>query len=398
MVSRHHRKLDISRLGNYRNSIVLLVTVILPAIFIHGQYVTYQMRQFALARVYVHNASVPINGLSSDASTIVTERGASTTSPIEPNIPDLFIFRRTKKTGSSSMLDAIITELKPMGYHALYFSGSHMDSAVHGEYSSPTPRKLLVAEHNHVTKNYHPRRNAVIADTVRDGYKQMTSYCRYVKGVRECAGKMMMACLKEPGSLKQNWYRYAEGDKEDSDNYIDLPLSSEYPALSTTIFRNVYPNATLQVDKYNSQNSTCPEISRIRRVYSKNYKELDTQIERLQKRMIVLAGYPYTRDRNVKKSISIEDMLREAEKREEKKYAIIKGKALEQAYSDNHKVLIATLKHWTRNEKGELYLTYSRAGRQQPEISTDPVEKEVSQRRQIEAKGSTEAVEGEGST
>lgn len=207
------------------------------------------------------------------------------------NMPKLFIFRRTKKTGSSSMLTSLAEALHPLGYQGVYVSSELMNVHVRNEYKRPYPRRLLIAEHNRVTKAFHPTRSAVIADTVRDGYEQMTSFCRYVKDVPTC-DKELIDCLRSGSALSQLKYRWAGQEEEDDDTYIDLPLSSAHPALSTTVFRTVFPNSTLDIQAYNVANSSCPEETEIRAVYRSLYKELDKQVDTLRKRLLVIAGYP----------------------------------------------------------------------------------------------------------
>jgi len=55
-------------------------------------------------------------------------------------------------------------------------------------------RKLFIAKN--VTKLCHPHRSAVITDTVRVGYEQITSYCRYVKKVESCRDNAIIDCLR----------------------------------------------------------------------------------------------------------------------------------------------------------------------------------------------------------
>lgn len=244
--------------------------------------------------------------------------GAGAGWPGADNSPRLFIFRRTKKTGSSSMLTALAEALNPLGYEGIYVPAETMNVHVRNEYKRPNPRRLLISEHNRVTKAFHPTRSAVIADTVRDGYEQMTSFCRYVKKVPTCDDRLI-ECLRSKGALGQQTYRWAGREEEDEDTYIDLPLSSAHPALSTTVFRTVFPNATLDIQAYNVANSTCPESRELRSVYQSLYQSLDRQVLVLRRRLLVIAGYPP----KVPKSHSnytTSDLLDAAEKMEREKY------------------------------------------------------------------------------
>lgn len=271
-------------------------------------------------------------------------------------LPELFIYRRTKKTGSSSMLTALLEHLLPMGYTPLYYGqGEEMDAVVRNEYL-PTHvnftkrRRLLIAEHNHITRSYHPVPNsAVIADTVRDGYQQMTSYCRYVRKVKSCTGSEMLDCLRNPNTTLQNNYRWAGNEQEDEDTYIDLPLSSAHPALSTTILRRVFPNVTLEISRFNVRSSSCSENEEVRRVYQELYEELEAQISRLRQRILILTGYPYKVDKAVQGRVSITDVMKEAEQLEREKYDELEGGKISKVrgYSEAHHELMRMTKHWT---------------------------------------------------
>lgn len=238
--------------------------------------------------------------------------------PLTENSPKLFIFRRTKKTGSSSMLSSLIEALSPLGYEGIYVRSEVMNVHVRNEFKRPYPRRLLISEHNRVTKAFHPTRSAVIADTLRDGYEQMTSFCRYVRKVPTC-DKQLIDCLRSNQALLQKTYRWAGREEEDDDTYIDLPLSSAHPALSTTVFRTVFPNVTLDTQAYNVANSTCPENQEIRAAYRSLYKSLDQQVLTLRRRLLVIAGYPPRIPRSCP-DCSTSDLLDAAERIEKLKY------------------------------------------------------------------------------
>lgn len=281
----------------------------------------------------------------------------------EYHVPELFIYRRTKKTGSSSMLTALLDQLTPFGYTPLYYGpGEEMDSVVRNEYLQTHSkwnkrRKLLVAEHNHVTKSYHPYYDAVIADTVRDGYDQITSFCRYVKKVESCSGDEILDCLRNETTLVQNVYRWAGKESEDIDTYIDLPLSSAHPALSTTVLRTVFPNITLDISKFNVRSTRCRETEEIRQVYNELYAPLEEQVHTLRQRILMLTGYPCKIDKKVEDRVSLEDVMKAAEKLERQKYDIesLKKKEIVKGYSEAHHELMRTTKHWSLKD-GKLYI------------------------------------------
>lgn len=363
IIPTHHSKLAASRIHRvfdklsvlYRNSvkhlrshpIYVATCIVCTSLVIHAVYLT----RITAALPHTHQAS------NHGFEPILTA-GA-------PNTPPLFIYRRTKKSGSSAMLDALIHTLKPYNYTPLYFTGSTMKAVVRAEGFSASPRRLLVAEHNTITREDYPLGHAIIADTVRDGYEQVTSFCRYVTKVKTC-DQDMLECLNSEEAKSQNRYRWAGRQKEDADTYIDLPLSSAHPALSTTILRRVFPNVTLYIDNWNSANSKCPELPILRNEYFRLYSQLDQQVETLRKRMLVLAGYPFKDDSvlrgdvDEKYSISFDEMLSAAEAEERKKYDITDSAKKRYGFSDVHQSLISEIMVWSRGDNDSVTLTPGR--------------------------------------
>lgn len=279
----------------------------------------------------------------------------------EEDIPDLFIYRRTKKTGSSSMLTALLDQLVPrFNYVPLYLVADEMSTIVHHEYRRKSPRRLFIAQHNGVCRDIHPQRRAIVADTFRSGYDQMTSYCRFVKDIGSCDDQAMLDCLARTDSRAQRQYRWAGRDKEDQDTYIDLPLSSAHPALSTTVLRSFFgSNVTLNIRSYNVYNSSCPELPTVRAVYSQYYELLDKDVNMLARRLLILAGYTITVQPDLAESVSIDDLLQAAEEMEHKKYDVeLNGGAhvATKRLSDFHKQLNSDMKKWVRDVDGNLAL------------------------------------------
>lgn len=277
------------------------------------------------------------------------------------SIPDLFIYRRTKKSGSSSMLTELLEILMPLGYQPLYLNEMSMDVVVRHEFIRSSPRRLLVAEHNKITRQHHPHRHAVIADTVRDGYAQITSYCRYVNHVERCDDQVIN-CIRDNSTLRQITYRWADRLQEDEDTYIDLPLSSAHPALSTTILRTVFPGVVVREAMYNVKSSSCADIPQIRDVYNSFYKQLDAQVLMLRRRMLQIAGHVDLVRKSQLSNTSMEELLEQAEYRERDRYSGIDFNASSnnKGYSDVHHELILGMRHWSMKPTTELFIKASR--------------------------------------
>ena len=251
------------------------------------------------------------------------------------------------------MLDALVKELRPYGYNALYhYESSRMNEVVRGEMHRPNPRRTLVAQHNGVTRDHANGRRTVIADTFQDGYKQITSFCRYVRRVENCDTELEECMLSET-TMKQIRYRWASDEMETNLTYIDLPLSSAHPALSTTVIRRVFPDVTLNVQQYNVAGSACDELPALRKIYKKSYGELEAQNRILQKRILYLAGYPTRTPPGLK--ISLPEMMDAAEQIESGKYNL-KVSISQRKPSSDHKGLMKAEVSWNRDENGVLFL------------------------------------------
>lgn len=273
------------------------------------------------------------------------------------NLPDVVIYRRTKKTGSSSMLEELLHATAPLRYVPLAEGGTKAKEVVRGEGLLASPRRLLVAEHNAVTRDDAPWGTALIIDTIVDGYRQVTAFCRFVVKVERCDAELAK-CLRSPFALGQRFYRWAGHESEDASTYIDMPLSSAHPALSTTVLRKVFPNATLDIKRRNSAGSSCAEDSALRRVYDEHYKELESQVERLRMRFLMLSGYP-----TLTKSgdVSLEEMMDKAEELERKRYLRESGLNFEDyestsEVSKEHLALKRGKPNWARTPDGKIEL------------------------------------------
>lgn len=282
------------------------------------------------------------------------------------DVPELFIFRRTRKTGSSSMAEALLTALGPSyAYTALPFRYADINRAIRLAYvrrdANTSAKRLLIVNHNDVTRNYHPAGAAVIADTVRDGFAQMSSYCRHIRGARDCAADLE-ACLRSPDARKQVAYRWAGREAEDDETYIDLPLSASHAMLSTAVLRTVFPRVPpLQIDYYNIRNSSCAQTARLRFVYNALYARLDQQVDELKRRMLLIAGYPTTLAESVawryRRNVSVDDMLDAAERIERRRApsAALGNPAVRGKQSENILRLIAKQRTWAVARDGSLY-------------------------------------------
>lgn len=280
--------------------------------------------------------------------------------PRRPGLPELFIYRRTRKTGSSSMVNALLRALVPLGYVGVKQGEDEVDPVVRNEYIRPYPRKLFVVHHNQVTKAAHPLRNAMIADTIRDGFETITSYCRQKLHIQSCERDDMISCLKAPETQAQVLYRFVNSTEETDETYIDLPLSSKHRALSTTVMRTVFPNVTLHVDYYNVHESACskenvdPEVAQL---YNELYSAFDDQVTTLQKRMLGIAGFPFIADKREK--VTLNDMMDAADLIEAPKYQFEEARSVKGKPSE----IIDILKQeqiWERDGNGKLSLKKKR--------------------------------------
>lgn len=212
------------------------------------------------------------------------------------------------------MREALLVALKPYGYETVPYRMESLPTILHRTYLRPskTPRRIILIQHNAITRDIHPLKNAVIADTIRNGFARITSHCRHVQHVATC-GEDMIECLKSNVTRNEIYFPWAGRSEETFDNYIDLPLSSGHPALSTAVVRTVFPNLTLHLHKYNLRSTACEETPELRQVYDKYYSLVDKQVATLQKRMLTLAGFP-TSFYDDTEAYSLEDLLDAAER------------------------------------------------------------------------------------
>lgn len=237
------------------------------------------------------------------------------------NLPRLVIYRRTPKTASTSMASALLDVLLPLGYEPVKIEKSKEGpTKLFANLHSPAGKPVFLFSHNSFTREVTTRPDVIIMDTIRDGYQHITSYCRYKRNYKTCERSVVDCLENDPRALKQRYYRWAGRRKEDANTFINIPLSSEHPALSTTALRTVFPDVVLHIERYREVNSTCGEVKQVRDVYNRLYLELDKQVNKLRKRLLLLAGYPYTAVQNSSNLLSLAGMLDLAESIERTKY------------------------------------------------------------------------------
>lgn len=338
---------------------------IVVALVLHALYLSTQT-SFPSAPSTLSGQSSALRGFDPENAVAATAISSSSSEAVEahhprrPGLPELFIYRRTRKTGSSSMVNALLRALVPLGYVGVKEGEHEVDTVVRNEYIRPYPRKLFVVHHNQVTKAAHPLRNAMIADTVRDGFETITSYCRQKLHIESCERDDMMSCLKAPETQAQVLYRFVNSTEETDETYINLPLSSKHRALSTSVMRTVFPNVTLHVDYYNVHESACsksnvdPEVAQL---YKELYGSFDHQITMLQKRMLGIAGFPFVADK--KENVNLNEMMDAADLIEAPKYQFEEARSVKGKPSE----IIDILKQeqiWERDGNGKLSLKKKR--------------------------------------
>lgn len=336
---------------------------IVVALVFHALYLSTQTSSPSAPSALNVQTSV-LRGVGSEnavtAAITSSSEGVEAHHPRRPGLPELFIYRRTRKTGSSSMVNALLRALVPLGYVGMKEGEHEVDTVVRNEYIRPYPRKLFVVHHNQVTKAAHPLRNAMIADTVRDGFETITSYCRQKLRIDSCERDDMISCLNAPETQAQVLYRFVNSTEETDETYIDLPLSSKHRALSTSVMRTVFPNVTLHVDYYNVHESACskenvdPEVTQL---YKELYSAFDDQITTLQKRMLGIAGFPFVADK--KENININEMMDAADFIEAPKYQFEEARSVKGKPSEIIDILKQE-KIWERDGNGKLSLKKKR--------------------------------------
>lgn len=270
--------------------------------------------------------ALSISTLISTALLVRQQRRTSTNSEArqatsaEP-LPRLLIYRRSHKTGSTSMAAALLEIVEPLGYVGIQLASSEAGTTrLFTNLHIPRGRPVFLFSHNAVTRDVTTRPDVVIMDTFRDGYEQITSFCRAKRRVASCDEALANCVANDSVTLRHLYYRWAGREEEDDDTFIDVPLSSQYPALSTTALRTVFPHAVLHIDHYRKKNSTCPEVPSLRAIYQQRFAALDQQVDKLSRRLLIIAGYPHEVVNGEQNTLTLSEMLDMAEDMERLKY------------------------------------------------------------------------------
>lgn len=219
------------------------------------------------------------------------------------------------------MASALLDALLPLGYEPVESRDAGVGlTKLFANLHSPIGKPVFLFNHNSFTRSVTSRPDVIIMDTFRDGYQHMTSFCRDKRNFKSCEEHVADCLQNNRAVLAQRHYRWAGREEEDPDNFIDIPLSSEHPALSTTALRTVFPGVVLRIEHYRERNTTCAELKQVRDVYNKLYSGLDRQVDELRKRLLLLTEYPYTVAKEPNVSLSLAEMLDLAENIERSKY------------------------------------------------------------------------------
>lgn len=271
-------------------------------------------------------------------------------------LPEIILYRRTKKSGSTSMVKTLRDKLTKLGYIDVNLCNPDMQWIARAAAASTVPNRYLFSNHNNLVRSDFRNKHVVIIDTIRDGYKQITSFCRHVQNVEGC-GTELENCMLSNETLSQIKFRWAGREQEDDDTYIDIPLSSAHPYLSTKALRTIVPNMTIDLgERMNVLNSSCPELPSLRSIYKKYYSELDSQIYELKRRFLIVTGYPYS-VHGGNKGMIIDELLKAAEAIEKHKFLSASPNSKEQSSSTASFVgLTSKYIKWTQEKDGEYSL------------------------------------------
>lgn len=221
------------------------------------------------------------------------------------------------------MAAALLEVLEPLGYIPIQLASSeigitHLYSNLH----NPRGQPVFLFSHNSYTRHIsnHNHHQIIIMDTFRDGYQQITSFCRAKRRVADCNEQLADCLQNDQIAFRHLYYRWAGRTEEDEETFIDVPLSTKHAALSTTALRTIFPDAVLKIDHFRKKNSTCPENEQLRRIYRERFEKLDEQVDKLSRRLLILTGYPHQLADGEKSNLTLSQMLDVAENLERRKY------------------------------------------------------------------------------
>ena len=174
--------------------------------------------------------------------------------------------------------------------------------------------------------------------------------------MQNCGSELQERLLSND-SLNQMTFRWAGRKVEDEDTFIDIPLSSSHPFLSTKALRTIIPRLSLSLERINVHNSSCSDLSLLRTIYRRNYVVLDRQIQTLKRRLLVITGYPYeVRGGN---SIQLDELLASAEEIEQKTYlSSIQESKKDSSIATMFSFVALTKKYtnWKQDKEGKMLL------------------------------------------
>ena len=89
---------------------------------------------------------------------------------VDKYLPDVILYRRTKKSGSTAMVKTLREKLEAFGYIDVSLVNPSMQLVARAAAINTSPQRYLFSSHNNLVRSDFRGKRVVIIDTIRDGY------------------------------------------------------------------------------------------------------------------------------------------------------------------------------------------------------------------------------------
>lgn len=249
------------------------------------------------------------------------------------NTPPLVIYRHTSSRRSARILRGLSSTLQYVGYTTVHVGADVTDEHIAARFRKPpssylsnTPEpKLLVVSQHRLTRRAHPERRAVIAAGIVTSLTDLLSYCvsTLPHAPIDCEDEVLSSCVRDASKsedIVSN--RYGPNTTHNADDYVDMPLASSHPVLSTAVLRLVFPEAPLMQFRGEIPLGELSDVAEIPECTKPQREKLSDDMESatdvlvnmrvaMIRQFLIMAGYPCVS--KGKPEVTLEAMLDTAE-------------------------------------------------------------------------------------
>lgn len=227
------------------------------------------------------------------------------------NHPNIILYQDPSYMETSKMKMELMDDAKSQNYVPVFGKDQEIVSTVRAALLSSKKKRFFVHTNSTLSRASFPGLKVVTVKTILDGFLQMKLFCRIVRSISKCDIEME-SCVGSIAFQREASKRWnSQPFDYNYNNYVDLPLSPMYPAISTAIVRTILRHTPMFSRSTYEDNNLCADNRALRSAYEKSASLLDNEVDMMKERMVVISGYTVKREQT---NVTTDDILEHIEK------------------------------------------------------------------------------------